>query len=111
VYSKLRLSYQKVILCCCRDIAELTQQINRLDNHLNVLSEQNEALRERCGVGSEDTVDVAPLRSRRSAELEQLKRNNHELRLQVQENNDCGQFRSYNNEPCCTLSLEQIKVS
>lgn len=69
--------------CCYRDIAELTQQVNRLDNQLNVLSEQNEALREQCGLGSEDTVDVAPLRSRRHEELEQLKKDNHGLRLQV----------------------------
>ena len=73
-----------MFLCCVRDIAELTQQVNRLDNHLNLLSEQNEALRERCGLGSEDTVDVVPLRSRKSAELEQLKKDNHTLRLQVQ---------------------------
>ena len=78
-------SYKKnYIILCCRDIAELTQQVNRLDNHLNVLSEQNEALRERCGLGSEDKVDVAPLRSRRSEELEQLKTDNHALKLQVQ---------------------------
>ena len=68
---------------CFRDIAELTQQVNHLDNQLNQLSEQNEALRERCGLGSEDTVDVGPFRSRKNAELEQLKKDNHTLRLQV----------------------------
>lgn len=71
--------------CCHRDIAELTQQVNRLDNQLNLLIEQNEALREQCGLGSEDAVDEGPLRSRKNAELEQLKKDtcNHTLSLQV----------------------------
>lgn len=66
-----------------RDIAELTQQVNRLDNQLNLLSEENEALREQCGLGSEDAVDVGPLRSKKNAELEQLKKDSHTLQQQV----------------------------
>ena len=75
--------YSCIGICYCRDKAELTQQVNRLDNQLNLLSEQNEALCERCGLGSEDAVDVGPLRSKKKAELEQHERDNHNLRLQV----------------------------
>lgn len=66
-----------------RDIAELTQQVNHLDNELNEISELNEALRERCGLGEEESVDVGPLRARRSAELEQLRRDKQALEQQV----------------------------
>ena len=67
----------------CRDIAELTQQVNHLDNLLNEMSEQNEALRERCGLGEGESVDVEPLRARRNVELEQLKRDKQALEQQV----------------------------
>ena len=87
MYSQLQfIDHPFKFLCICymfRDIAELTQQVNHHDNQLNLLTEQNEALRERCGLGSEDTVDVGPFRSRKNAELEQLKKDNHTLRLQV----------------------------
>lgn len=55
-----------------RDIAELTQRVNVLESELNQLAEENEALRDRVGVGEGEEVDVTPLRSKRAAEMERL---------------------------------------
>ena len=67
----------------CRDIAELTRQVNHLDNQLNEMSEQNEALRDQCGLGEGESVDVGPLRARRNLELEQLRKDKQALEQQV----------------------------
>ena len=57
--------------------------MNHLDNQLNEISEQNEALREQCGLGEEESVDVGPLRARRNLELEQLRKDKEALEQQV----------------------------
>lgn len=81
-------------LCSYRDIAELTQQVNHLDNQLNEISEQNEALRERCDLGEGEIVDVGPLRVRRNAELDQLRKDKQNLEQQVQCISLYGQYPS-----------------
>lgn len=66
-----------------RDIAELTQQINRLDCELNLLSEENEALQEKLGLGSDVSVDVTAVHSKRVSQLERLKKDNKMLEKEV----------------------------
>ena len=66
-----------------RDIAELTQRVNVFESELNQLAEENEALRDRVGVGEREQVDVTPLRSRRAAELERLRETNRRLEREV----------------------------
>ena len=66
-----------------RDIAELTQRVNVFESELNQLAEENEALRDRVGVGEGEQVDVTPLRSRRAAEMERLRETNRRLEREV----------------------------
>lgn len=66
-----------------RDIAELTQRVNVLESELNQLAEENEALRDRVGVGEREEVDITPLRSRRAAEMERLRETNRRLEREV----------------------------
>ena len=66
-----------------RDIAELTQRVNVLESELNQLAEENEALRDRVGVGEGEEVDVTPLRSKRAAEMERLRETNRRLEREV----------------------------
>lgn len=66
-----------------RDIAELTQRVNVLESELNQLAEENEALRDRVGVGKGEEVDVTPLRSKRAAEMERLRETNRRLEREV----------------------------
>ncbi len=78
-------------LCSCcpppplppRDIAELTQHVNRLENQQNRLSEENEALRDQLGLGMEDSVDLSELRAKRNAETERLRTMNRMLENEV----------------------------
>ena len=72
-----------MLFYCSSDIAELTQQVNRLDNQLNSLNEENEALRDRCGVKADEPVDVDRVRVKRNAELDRLKKDNQRLEQQV----------------------------
>ena len=72
-----------LLFYCSSDIAELTQQVNQLDNQLNSLSEENEALRDRCGVKAYEPVDVDRVRVKRNAELDRLKKDNQRLEQQV----------------------------
>ena len=84
----------------CRDIAELTQQVNGLENQLNQLSEENEVLRGQLGVGLEEEVDLSGLRQRKKAELEQLRTANRMLKREVT-NDAIG---------CCVLIGQGIYV-
>ena len=61
----------------------MTQRVNVFETELNQLAEENEALRDRVGVGEGEQVDVTPLRSRRAAELERLKETNRRLEREV----------------------------
>ena len=66
-----------------RDIAELTQHINQLENQLDHYSEENETLRVQAGLGVEDKVDTSGVKGRRIAELEKLRRDNRMLEKEV----------------------------
>ena len=66
VFMFLYLSYS--------DIAEMTRRVNRLENELNQLGEENEALRDQLGLGVGERVDLSPLRRRKQTELEQLRK-------------------------------------
>ena len=61
----------------------MTQRVNVFESELNQLAEENEALRDRGGVGEGEQVDVTPLRSRRAAELERLRETNRRLEREV----------------------------
>ena len=52
----------------------MTRQVNRLENGLNQLSEENEALRDQLGLQVGERVDLSPLRRRKQTELEQLRK-------------------------------------
>ena len=67
----------------CRDIAELTQHANRLENELSQFGEENEALREKLGLKADASVDVSGVRARRVTELEKLRRESRLLENQV----------------------------
>ncbi len=73
----------------CRDIAELTQQVNQLEHQLNQWSDENEALRGRLGVGLEEEVDLRGLRQRKKSELEQLRADNRMLEREVRGDTMC----------------------
>ena len=66
-----------------RDIIDLTQQVNRLDQLLNQLSEQNEVLRTRLGLGPEEEVNVGEVRERRERERERMREENRLLQREV----------------------------
>ena len=65
------------------DIAQLTRQVNLLSDQLNRLSEENEALRDQLGLGSEEQVNLSPLRLRKRNELEALKEEHKLLENEV----------------------------
>ncbi len=77
-----------LLLCVFRDIAELTQHANRLENELSQFSEENEALREKLGLGVDAGVDVSGVRARRVTELERLRRESRMLENQVRTHMD-----------------------
>ena len=66
-----------------RDIIDLTQQVNRLDLLLNQLSEQNEVLRSRLGLGPEEQVDLGEVREKRERERERMREENRLLQREV----------------------------
>ena len=47
--------------------------MNSLENQLNQLGEENEALRDQLGLGGDDSVDLSQLRLKRNVEMEQLR--------------------------------------
>ncbi len=66
-----------------RDITELTKHVNRLESLQNQLSEENEALRDRVGLGAEDSVNLSQLRAKRNEEREGLRAMNRMLQNEV----------------------------
>ena len=54
---------------CDRDIVELSQHVNQLENQLNQLSEENEALRDQLGLDASQSVDTSNFKNKRHAEL------------------------------------------
>ena len=53
--------------------------MNQLESELNHFSEENEVLREKLGMGVEESVDVSIVRRRRDAERERLHKENRML--------------------------------
>ena len=72
-----------IVYYILRDIAELTQHANHLENELSQFGEENEALREKLGLGVDANVDVSAVRARRVTELERLRRESRMLENQV----------------------------
>ena len=67
-----------------RDIAELTQQVNQFDRQVNRLSEFNEMLCERMGVGEAELgAEFAQWRAKREGERGRLQRINQSLQNEV----------------------------
>ena len=50
---------------------------------MNQLSEENEILREKLGVGTQESVDVLGIKGRRVSELERLRKDNRMLENEV----------------------------
>ena len=61
--------------------------MNSLENQLNQLGEENEALRDQLGLGGDESVDLSQLRLKRNVEMEQLRSMNRMLEKEV---NICG---------------------
>lgn len=62
---------------------KLTQLIGEVDIQLNTALEENEVLKQRLGMSTEETVDVSELRHKKNVELEQLKNINRDLSQEV----------------------------
>ena len=62
---------------------ELTQQVNSLDRQLNELSEFNEMLCERLGVGEGEDVGFGTWRVKREGERERVREENRSLQREV----------------------------
>lgn len=61
----------------------MTQHVNHLDAALNQLSEENEVLREKLGLGAQERVDLSGVRGRHAIELERLRKDNRMLENEV----------------------------
>ena len=57
--------------------------MNQLENELNQFSEENEALRDRLGLGEEEEVDVTQVREKRRSQIIQLQKDCRELEKEV----------------------------
>lgn len=62
---------------------KLTQLVGEVDIQLNTALEENEVLKQRLGMSTEETVDVSELRHKKNVELEQLKNINRDLSQEV----------------------------
>lgn len=58
----LEMGYPNLFLC--RQMVELTQNVNSLGNQINDLSDENEELRERLGLDAKAKVDLTDFRTR-----------------------------------------------
>jgi centrosomal protein CEP290 len=65
------------------EITTLTSRITALTKDLDLISEENEAIRVRFGLGPGSAVSVEPLRAQRDAELASLKAQNQVLVREV----------------------------
>ena len=65
------------------EITALTSRITALTKDLDLISEENEAIRAQFGLGPGSVVSVQPLRAQRDAELASLKAQNQVLVREV----------------------------
>lgn len=63
---------------------KLTQLVGEVDIQLNTALEENEALKQKLGMTSEESVDLSELRHKKNAQLEELKNMNSDLSQEVQ---------------------------
>ena len=64
-------------------IVKLTQLVGEVDIQLNTALEENEVLKQRLGMSTEESVDVSELRHKKNVELEELKNINRDLSQEV----------------------------
>ena len=69
----------EVFILSARDLAELARQVSQMD----VIAEENEALREKLGLRLDESFDMCQFRQRKAVELEQLKSVNRMLQKEV----------------------------
>ena len=62
---------------------KLTQLVGEVDIQLNTALEENEVLKQRLGMTSDESVDVSELRHKKNVELDQLKNINRDLSQEV----------------------------
>ena len=62
---------------------KLTQLVGEVDIQLNTALEENEILKQRLGMSTEESVDVSELRHKKNVELKQLKNINRDLSQEV----------------------------
>ena len=72
-----------VIYLTSSQIVKLTQLVGEVDIQLNTALEENEVLKQRLGMTSEESVDLSELRHKKNVELEQLKSINRDLSQEV----------------------------
>ena len=77
------LSCNKELYFINRQIVKLTQLVGEVDIQLNTALEENEALKQKLGMTSEDSVDLSELRHKKNVQLEQLQNMNRDLSQEV----------------------------
>ena len=70
--------------CYNRQIVKLTQLVGEVDIQLNTALEENEALKQKLGMSTDELVDLSELRHKKNIQLEELKSMNRDLSQEVE---------------------------
>ena len=73
-----------MLYCCNSQIVKLTQLVGEVDIQLNTALEENEALKQKLGMSTDDSVDLSELRHKKNVQLEELKNMNRDLSQEVE---------------------------
>ena len=73
-----------MLYCCNSQIVKLTQLVGEVDIQLNTALEENEALKQKLGMSTDDSVDLLELRHKKNVQLEELKNMNRDLSQEVE---------------------------
>ena len=73
-----------MLYCCKSQIVKLTQLVGEVDIQLNTALEENEALKQKLGMSTDDSVDLSELRHKKNVQLEELKNMNRDLSQEVE---------------------------
>ena len=63
---------------------KLTQLVGEVDIQLNTALEENEALKQKLGMSTDESVDLSELRHKKNVQLEELKNMNRDLSQEVE---------------------------
>ena len=73
-----------MLYCCNSQIVKLTQLVGEVDIQLNTALEENEALKQKLGMSTDDSADLSELRHKKNVQLEELKNMNRDLSQEVE---------------------------